>query len=83
MTTFLASVVRKILIKDSKVKRKLFMWYFLSGFGRERLHHILLNRAYRNQNLFSVQKLLSLEWNMHVSRCSVFLTSAIMLHPAL
>ena len=83
MTTFLASVVGKILIKDSKVKRQLFMWYFLSGFGREKLHHILFNRAYRNQNLSSVQKLLSLEWNMHVSRCSMFLTSAIMPHSTL
>lgn len=59
------------------------MWPFLSDFGRERLQHILLNRAYRYQNLSSVQRLLSLERNMHVSRCSMFLTCAIMLHPAL
>lgn len=50
MTTVLASVVGKILIKASKVKRKLFMCHFLSGFGREMLHHILPNRACGNQN---------------------------------
>lgn len=27
MTTFLASVTGKILIRDSKVKGKLFMWF--------------------------------------------------------
>lgn len=57
MTTFLASVVGKILIKASKVKRKLFTCHFCSGFGREMLHHILPNRAYENQNWSSLPKL--------------------------
>lgn len=50
MTTFLALVVGKILLKVSKRKQRLFMCHFLPGFGREMLHHILPNRAYGNKN---------------------------------